>query len=108
MRELCFVFSMLMPGIFGLLAASISVSDRGPGVPPEDRERIFSSFFRSSTHRGMASGLGLGLTVSKRLVELQGGAISVKDRPEGGSTFVVTLPRAPLVDAPAPSRTAAS
>jgi PAS domain S-box-containing protein len=72
--------------------AIMSVSDRGPGIPPEDRDRIFSSFFRSPTHRGMASGLGLGLTVSKRLVELQGGLISVKERPGGGSTFVVSLP----------------
>ena len=73
----------------------ISISDRGPGIPQADKERIFDKFYRVlSTQRNAATvpGSGLGLAVSKGLVEAHGGHIWVEDRPGGGSIFRFTLP----------------
>jgi PAS domain S-box-containing protein len=71
----------------------IEVADRGPGVPPEDLERIFEPFYRSdSTARG-SKGSGLGLAVSRRLVEAQGGRISAHSREGGGLLVRIELPR---------------
>jgi excisionase family DNA binding protein len=74
------------PGI-----AELSVRDRGRGIPPEARERIFERF--SQVHRDdAAQGLGLGLSVSKQVVELHGGQIEVESPADGGTRVVVTLP----------------
>src|SRR5712691_16603 len=73
----------------------ISVADRGPGIPQADKERIFDKFYRVlGTQRNAATipGSGLGLAVSKGLVEAHGGHIWVEDRPGGGSIFRFTLP----------------
>jgi len=73
----------------------ISVADRGSGIPQADKERIFDKFYRVlATHRNAVSvpGSGLGLAVSKGLVEAHGGHIWVEDRPGGGSIFRFTLP----------------
>ena len=73
----------------------ISVADRGPGIPQADKERIFDKFYRVlATQRNAATipGSGLGLAVSKGLVEAHGGHIWVEDRPGGGSIFRFTLP----------------
>ena len=73
----------------------ISISDRGPGIPQADKERIFDKFYRVlATQRNAVSvpGSGLGLAVSKGLVEAHGGHIWVEDRPGGGSLFRFTLP----------------
>jgi two-component system, OmpR family, sensor histidine kinase KdpD len=69
------------------------VADRGPGVPPELRERIFDSFFRNSDVPD-ASGAGLGLSIARRLAEAQGGRVSYAPRDSGGSVFTLTLPAA--------------
>ncbi|TSC32136.1 ATP-binding protein [Corallococcus sp. Z5C101001] len=71
--------------------ARLSVVDHGIGIKPEDRERIFERFERavSSHHYG---GLGLGLWVSRQVVEAHQGRIDVEDTPGGGTTFRVTLP----------------
>jgi len=69
----------------------ISVSDEGPGVSVEDRERIFDAYVQIGESK-RAGGLGLGLAVCKRLVEAHGGAIEVTDRSGGGSRFIFTLP----------------
>jgi signal transduction histidine kinase len=69
----------------------VSVADTGPGVAPGDRERIFEEF--QQTEAGVEhEGTGLGLTLSKRLVELHGGRIWVDSELGKGSTFVFTLP----------------
>lgn len=68
----------------------ISVSDDGPGVPPEDRERIFLPWVRGRAAGD--GGLGLGLSICKHLVERHGGAIRVEESAEGGARFVFTLP----------------
>lgn len=69
----------------------ISVSDRGPGVPPEERERIFEPFVRLQP-ADAPDGTGLGLSIARRLVELHRGRIWVESATEGGSVFVFTLP----------------
>lgn len=69
-----------------------AVSDRGPGVPGELRDRIFEPFERFDPHSGL--GTGLGLPVSRRLAEVLGGRLWVEDTPGGGATFVLALPLA--------------
>jgi len=73
-------------------AIEISVLDRGPGVKKEDADAIFNSFYRAHATMGMASGMGIGLSVCKRLIERQGGRIWVEERSGGGSAFRFVLP----------------
>ncbi len=68
----------------------VAVSDDGPGIPAEDRERIFEPYVRGGG-ANRAGGLGLGLAICKRIVEAHGGAILVTDAPGGGSRFSFTL-----------------
>ena len=70
----------------------VSVSDTGPGVAPEDRERIFDEFQQADVGVRLGEGTGLGLALSKRFVELHGGRIWVDSEVGAGSTFVFTLP----------------
>jgi PAS domain S-box-containing protein len=72
--------------------ASLLVEDAGIGVAEDELDAVFTPFFRSPRARAEASGIGLGLTVCKRLAEIQHGSISVFPRPGGGSIFRVTLP----------------
>ncbi|MGE0133793.1 MAG: PAS domain-containing protein [Dehalococcoidia bacterium] len=71
----------------------LSVEDHGIGIPEEEQERIFGRFYRSDSGSGRIDGLGLGLDVTKALVEAHGGSIDVASSPGAGSTFTVTLPR---------------
>jgi hypothetical protein len=74
----------------------ISVSDEGPGVPDEHKEAIFNKFHqveRGTRIRGQ--GVGLGLAISRRIVESHGGAVWVEDRAGGGAVFKVVLPSFP-------------
>jgi len=70
----------------------ISVSDSGPGIPPDDLSRVFERFYRVDKSRSRPGGTGLGLAIVKHLVELHGGQASAENRPEGGARFVITLP----------------
>ncbi|MCC7366238.1 MAG: PAS domain-containing protein [Dehalococcoidia bacterium] len=74
-------------------SAIVRVLDRGAGIAQEEAERIFDPFYRSSETATRASGMGLGLSVCKRLVEEQGGEIAVARREGGGTavTFSVRL-----------------
>jgi len=72
-------------------AVELAVSDTGPGIPPELRERIFEPFF---TTKGAKGGTGLGLAVCRSVVERHRGRIRVESPAGGGSRFVVTLPSA--------------
>jgi len=65
----------------------IAVSDSGPGVPPELRERVFDPFFTTRPR-----GTGLGLAVAKQIVEAHGGRIGVGERNGGGARFTLLLP----------------
>ncbi|MEY3361588.1 MAG: hypothetical protein RL531_1307 [Actinomycetota bacterium] len=68
----------------------LSVIDRGPGVPVEDRERIFERFYRADPN-GVQPGLGLGLSIVRGVVESSGGHVWVDDAPGGGAAFRVAL-----------------
>jgi signal transduction histidine kinase len=70
----------------------VSVSDTGPGIAPEDHERLFEEFQQADAGIEQREGTGLGLALSKRLVELHGGRIWVESELGHGSTFVFTLP----------------
>ena len=70
----------------------VSVSDTGPGIAPADQERIFEEFQQTDVGAERHEGTGLGLALSKSLVELHGGRIWVESEPGNGSTFTFTLP----------------
>jgi len=70
----------------------VLVADTGVGVPAEDRERIFDSFQQGTMHSEQTEGTGLGLTLSKRILELHGGRIWVESEAGKGSTFGIALP----------------
>jgi len=72
----------------------VTVLDRGIGIPPDDPEHFFVAFFRSARVRGSVRGLGLGLTVCKRVVEAHDGRIWASSRDGGGSAFTFALPAA--------------
>jgi two-component system, NtrC family, sensor histidine kinase HydH len=65
----------------------IEVADQGPGVPADERDKIFEPFFTKKTR-----GTGLGLAVARRVVEAHGGTIAVKDGTSGGAVFRVEIP----------------
>ncbi len=75
----------------------VSVADTGVGIPPEDLQRIFEPFIQASNTQGHAkqSGTGLGLTISKRFVELHGGRMWVESELGVGSVFSFSLPLNP-------------
>jgi signal transduction histidine kinase len=64
-----------------------TVRDHGPGVPPEDRERVFEAFITGKSH-----GTGLGLAVARRIVELHGGRLTVEAASGGGALFRAVIP----------------
>lgn len=70
----------------------LEVCDQGPGIPPEDLEKIFNRFERSRSF-GERSGIGLGLYIVKEIVTLHGGTISVSNLNTGGARFLIELPR---------------
>ncbi len=72
-------------------ALDISIRDHGLGIPPEKRARIFERFYQAHGN-GHKSGMGLGLYVSRDIVELHGGEITAEFPADGGSRFVVRLP----------------
>ncbi|KGE73989.1 hypothetical protein DC28_02115 [Spirochaeta lutea] len=70
----------------------IQVIDRGPGVPREEREKIFSRFYSSRTGEPASKHSGLGLTIAKSIVRRSGGTIRCKENPKGGTVFEIYLP----------------
>jgi PAS domain S-box-containing protein len=79
----------------------IEVADSGPGILPEDRERIFEPFV---TTKGVGEGTGLGLFVCRNIVRDFSGKVTVGDRPGGGALFRVELPAAPTAPPVEPAR----
>jgi signal transduction histidine kinase len=76
-----------------LRTVRIAVRDTGPGLPPDCLERVFDPFFRvQQGHRSGPKGLGLGLSIVRNLVELQGGQVTASNDPEGGAEFAFTIP----------------
>ncbi|MDN6887129.1 hybrid sensor histidine kinase/response regulator [Variovorax sp. CAN2819] len=78
--------------------ARVSVRDQGIGIAPEDQARIFEQFERTDDSRKHAAGLGLGLFITRKIVDLHGGRIGVESAQGEGSRFTVELPlRAPAI-----------
>lgn len=75
-------------------AIRISVADNGPGVDPNDRDRIFLPFFRSDAARNRDGqhGAGLGLALAQQIAEQHHGTLSVESTPGGGATFILAIP----------------
>ena len=73
---------------------AIEVMDRGPGVPEDERDRIFEPFYRPPGVPPDIRGHGLGLSIARGLAEAQGGTVSFAPRPGGGSVFRLELPAA--------------
>ena len=73
---------------------AISITDSGPGIPAEDRERIFERFYRTDKSRSRSTGgTGLGLAIARGLTEAQGGHLTLAPTESPGTTFVISLPR---------------
>ncbi|MFF3113223.1 ATP-binding protein [Kitasatospora sp. NPDC057904] len=77
----------------------IRVIDRGPGIAPEDRDRVFLPFQRLGDTDN-TTGVGLGLALSRGLAEAMGGSLEVEDTPGGGTTMLLTLPAAATREEP--------
>jgi len=72
----------------------VEVHDTGRGMSEKEQERLFEPYYQSESEGGRFSGLGLGLALSKKLVELHGGRIWVKSQKGKGSTFGFSVPSA--------------
>jgi signal transduction histidine kinase len=68
----------------------VSIRDYGPGIPPEDRERIFDRFWRKEQQQ--SGGAGLGLYIVRTIMKLHGGSVTVEAPEDGGALFVLTFP----------------
>ncbi|MBO0776148.1 MAG: ATP-binding protein, partial [Actinobacteria bacterium] len=83
-------------GSANVAAAVLEVADEGPGMPPEQAERVFERFYRAdqarTRHKG---GTGLGLAIVAALVAAHGGTVVADTAPGRGATFRITLPLAP-------------
>jgi signal transduction histidine kinase len=80
-------------------AVKVSVSDTGPGISPEFHMEIFDDFFRLPGSES-AEGMGLGLAISRRLLQAMGGKIWVESQPGAGSKFSFLLPLQPIISNP--------
>jgi PAS domain S-box-containing protein len=78
-------------------AVRIDVRDTGPGIPPDEQQRIFEAFYRLSHSAKAPEGTGLGLAITQRLVELHGGQLGLESQVGEGSCFYFTLPYVPEV-----------
>jgi PAS domain S-box-containing protein len=74
----------------------VNVTDQGPGIPPAERKRVFQAFRRGAREEdGASKGAGLGLAISKGLVEAHGGRIWIKKKTSAGTTISFTIPLVP-------------
>jgi len=81
-------------------AVHVRIVDRGPGIPPAERDRVFLPFQRLGD-RSSGAGVGLGLAVARGFTVAMGGELTVEDTPGGGTTMVVILPTLPGPEVPA-------
>ena len=83
----------------------IAIEDRGLGIPPSEKERIFEPFFRGEEAQArQIRGSGLGLSLVQRIVEAHGGRVTLESEPGRGSTFTIALPVSSAAASPAPLR----
>jgi signal transduction histidine kinase len=75
------------------IAACLSVSDTGSGIPAQDLPYVFERFYRAGRSRARAEGgSGLGLAIARSIVDAHGGTIQVRSEIGRGTTFEITLP----------------
>ena len=71
----------------------IVVDDDGPGIPPEEQEKVFAAFYRREAARDPAkAGVGLGLSIARTVAREHGGDVTLKNRDDGGFTALIELP----------------
>ena len=87
---------------------SLAVADTGPGIPAADLDRIFDPFERLGEEQGAIEGTGIGLPLARAFAEAMKGHLTVASAPGEGTTFTVTLPRAPDMAQAPPDRGTAS
>jgi signal transduction histidine kinase len=88
--------------------AWIAVADEGPGIAPEDQDRVFDRFWRADKARSRADGgTGLGLAIVRQIAESHGGQVRLQSKPGVGSSFVIWLPVAPVASSAGDSGPAA-
>jgi signal transduction histidine kinase len=80
----------------------VLVRDNGPGINPEDADKLFNLYYRAAPQAASAPGAGIGLFVCHELVTTMGGRIWAKARPEGGAEFGFSLPTYPDEPEPLP------
>jgi signal transduction histidine kinase len=83
-------------------SVQLRVADQGPGIPLDERERVFEAFYRGDADE--RSGSGLGLAIARAIVLAHGGRIRIEGTPGGGAAVVLELPLADA--APVPQETA--
>jgi signal transduction histidine kinase len=72
----------------------ISICDEGPGIAPEELERVFEPFYRLESSRNRdTGGTGLGLSIARDVAQTHGGTVVLRNRPEGGLEALLSLPR---------------
>jgi signal transduction histidine kinase len=71
---------------------TIAITDTGPGIDPDEQERIFEPFYRGQNAKRFSDGLGIGLSIARGLVEAHGGTLLVSSEEGAGSTFTIRLP----------------
>jgi signal transduction histidine kinase len=79
----------------GHVGSVVAVSDTGPGIPADERDRVFERFYRGTSGRGRGSGTGLGLAIVGELARRWGGEARISPSPEGGTRVEVRLPANP-------------
>jgi signal transduction histidine kinase len=77
----------------------VSVSDTGPGIPPEYHIEVFDDFFRLPQNDTQSDGMGLGLAIARRLINGMGGKIWVESDPGAGCKFSFIIPLKPGINA---------
>ena len=77
----------------------LTVSDTGPGIPPDDLARVFERFYRVDKARARPGGTGLGLAIVRNLVQVLHGEVRADNGASGGAVFTITLPVADAADA---------
>ena len=75
--------------------ARLWVADSGPGIPPQERERIFDRFHRAGDGRRRSDGAGLGLSIVRAIAEAHGGRVELDSREGAGATFTLIVPTEP-------------
>lgn len=70
-------------------AVELRIADSRPGIPPQNRDKVFDPLFSTKTH-----GIGFGLSITKMIIENHGGGIRAENKPGSGAVFIITLPSA--------------